>query len=483
MFNKENINIKQFRGQGFMTVSKFNSNGELLFIADKDSKYISLISTSDNKIIGTYDGHNGVIWSLDMTLDTKYMLSCSGDMSCILWNVENGEIITRINETGIPKYVSINNNNLVAIACDPISKRSKSYIKIYTLNDLLNNETEKHIQIFEEKTMRATTVNWLSDEDIIVSYDDGTIKKINYKKKEIIQELKIHEDAIKFVFLTKTKKEILTSSIDKQTKLMDVETLKTNKTFKSTVPINCAVLTPNEDYVLLGGGIEAMMVAKTCDNDLTTKIYQVSNEKLIKEIKNHFGPIRYIDYNSKNESFVTASQDGTAKIHYLKPITNINSNYETFGQVVFKNEDEIKLNNETVKIEEPETKKNTQNQTDKNKIKIKQNQIYPIGHELYKKEEKISDFKINVKINSEKKENSSIKVSNLPSDVELSDLWDIFEFYGRIEENGIKIKKFFNDTVAFINFSTHESAQKAIEKCNKMKIGFCIISVEMCHAK
>ena len=168
MFSKESLNVKQVRGQGFMTVAKFSSNGELLFIADKDSKYITQISTTNNEITGTYNGHNGVIWNLDISHDSKYMISCSGDMSCIVWNVENGEILNRMSETGIPKYVSIN-ENLVAIACDPISKRSKSYISIYLLDDLINGVTNVTVKLDEREIKRATTVNWLTDEIILVT--------------------------------------------------------------------------------------------------------------------------------------------------------------------------------------------------------------------------------------------------------------------------------------------------------------------------
>ena len=486
MFSKESLNVKQFRGQGFMTVAKFSSNGELLFIADKDSKYITQISTTNNEITGTYNGHNGVIWNLDISHDSKYMISCSGDMSCIVWNVENGEILNRMSETGIPKYVSIN-ENLVAIACDPISKRSKSYISIYLLDDLINGVTNVTVKLDEREIKRATTVNWLTDEIILVTYDDGTIKKINYKTGDIIQESKIHDESIKFVFFSNTRTQLLTSSLDKCAKIIDIESFKINKTFKSGVPVNCAIFTPDENYIILGGGIEAMMIAKTSDNDLTTKIYQVSNEKLVKQIANHFGPLRCLDFNPNKSSFVTASQDGSVKIHYLVPMTNIRSNRELFGLAMDKEQEELCLNSETVKIEE--IGETTVNNTNNNKISKNNNktqstnQSYPVGHALYKKEEKISEYKINSKLEIESRPKSAIKVSNLPDNVDIKDLWEMFEYYGRIEDNGIRIKKFYNDTVAFVNYLNIESAQKAIEKCDKKKMGFCIIGVEMTQNK
>ena len=512
MFNNETLNVKQFRGQGFMTVSKFAPSGNLLFIADKDSKYVSLISTINNQLVGTYNGHNGVIWHLDISSDSNYMITCSGDMSCIVWDVKTGNILNIIRETGIPKYISIN-NNLVAIACEPISKRSKSYIIIYSLDDLINGIINPIAKLNEEQSIRATTVSWLSDELIIATYDNGLIKKIDYKLDSIIQEEKVHDESIKSICFSSSKTDFLTGSIDKCAKIIDIDTLKINKTFKSTVPINSAIYTPDNLYVILGGGIEAMMVAKTSDNDLRTKIYQISNEKLYKQITNHFGPLRYLHFNPNKSSFATASQDGTVKIHYFDPITitNLNSNsnsnfdsdfdsnsnldfeFELFGLAAVKNPEELGLNNEIVKIEEinttastSDTSKQTNNNNNNNNNHNKNHSIeqnYPVGHPLHKSEVKISEYKINSKIEGEYKSVYAIKVTNLPEDVDITELWEMFEYYGRIENNGIRIKKFYNDTVAFVNYLNIESATKAIEKCNKKRIGFCIIGVEMTQNK
>jgi translation initiation factor 3 subunit I len=474
MFNKDSFIGKQFRGQGFMTVAKFNSSGDLLFIGDKDSKTISLVSVDNNKIIGTYNGHNGVIWHLDITKDSKYMISCSGDMSCIIWDVMNGNIITRISETGIPKYVSINGDNVV-IACDPISKRSKSYITIYSLDKIISGDTIPNYKFVETEQIRATTLSFINDETLLITYDNGFIKKLNLKTSEKFMEKNIHSDSIKSICLSNDKKKFLTSSLDKTAKIIDIDTFEELACFKSKVPINYAIFTPKNDYVLLGGGIEAMMVAKTSENDLTTKVFEVSSQKLIKVINNHFGPLRYIDFNSNENCFVTASQDGIAKIHYFSNIPKSNDSFELFGNAVYKEEDELELFDETIKIEDY-----NENEVKNSKKDGKPEKIYPVGHTLHKAEIKVSDYVISTSSkSSEPREISAVKVSNLPEDIDIRDLWDMFEYYGRIEHNGIRLKKVYDGTIAFVNYLNSESAKKAIEKCDKKRLGYCVISVEM----
>jgi translation initiation factor 3 subunit I len=478
MFTNGTINVKQYRGQGFMTISKFNSSGDLLFIADKDSKYISLISTIDNKLIGTYNGHNGVVWHLDMT--DKYLISCSGDMTFIIWNILDGDMINSIQETGIPKYVSIN-DKLVIIACDSISKRTQSYIKIYSLEDLINGNSQTITKIETGFDKKATTVNFLTDDIILVTYDNGLIQKINYKTNEVIQESTLHTQSIKSLSFSNNKTQILTCSLDTFAYIIYTDSLEIIKTFKSTVPINYAIFTPDENYVILGGGIEAMQVSKTCDNDLTTKIYDVSTEKIYKQIINHFGPIRYLNFNPNKSSFVSASQDGTVKIQYLVPIVNVKHiNHELFGYALDKEDNDLFLNSETVKITDIKTNNTNDTNITKSKKTIKnEQQVYPVGHPLYSKSIKEAcEYRISSKIEIEQKSTYTVKVSNLPDDVSINELTDMFEYCGRIEPNGIRIKHFFNGIVAFINYLDNESAIKAIERCNKRKIGCCIISVE-----
>lgn len=48
-----------------MTDLKYNRDGDMLFIASKDSS-VSVWWTDNGERIGTYDGHNGAIFSIDI---------------------------------------------------------------------------------------------------------------------------------------------------------------------------------------------------------------------------------------------------------------------------------------------------------------------------------------------------------------------------------------------------------------------------------
>ena len=73
----------------------------------------------------------------------------------------------------------------------------------------------------------------------------------------------------------------------------------------------------------------------------------------------------------------------------------------------------------------------------------------------------------------------AIKVSNLPEDIEYHELLDLFDFFGKIKERGINIKKYKDDTVAFINYLDKSCANSAFEKMNGYRLGYQIINVEV----
>jgi len=518
MFATNTINIKQYRGQGFMTVSRFNNTGEYLFIADKDSKQITLINTLTNMIVGTYHGHNGVIWCLDTNSDTSVLISGSGDTTFIIWDVKTGNSFNQIQAQGIPKCISINySTNMVVMSSDQVGKKPKSYVSFYNLDSLINSKTEPIvITSFEEDGAKITSINWLNDAELIFSMDNGKIRKYNYLTKEIIKEIHPHAMAIKTIKFNNTKEQFVTASIEAKAKIIDSNTFDTVQTLKSTHPINCAVFSADNQYVLLGGGHEALVAGNKDANDTRTKVYNAKTGELFKQISNHFGPIRYIDFNANNKSFVTASQDGIAKIHYWNDITSSNETIanelseskepepivqikpieqiEKFGQYARNNE--IILINEQINWEDANSNKNSSNtelnlanssnssnsSNSQNKINSKKKEYFPVGHENYNKnadQQESKAYKVTSTRTQDIQMPTTVRVSNLPADIDVRDLWETFEFFGRIEERGIKIKSNADEVFAFINYCDEESAKKAVDKMDKSRIEYCVIHVEI----
>ncbi len=72
-----------------LTKIKYNSDGDLLFSVSKDNKP-NVWFSSNGERLGTFDGHNGTVWALDVSNDSKYLLTGSADNTMRMWSVETG---------------------------------------------------------------------------------------------------------------------------------------------------------------------------------------------------------------------------------------------------------------------------------------------------------------------------------------------------------------------------------------------------------
>ena len=347
------------------------------------------------------------------------------------------------------------------------------------------------------KPSKPLVMLWLDNNTLILGCDDGKIVLRNINDIEGISDIeyKIHDGPIKSLVWNKSYTQILTGSQDCTSKQIDITTWTVKSTYKSNVPINCACWNHNDRKVLVGGGIEAMNVAKTLNNDLNLKIFRVSDQKIINHIGSHFGPIRYIDRSPCSKNFISASQDGTVKIYFVKDdITNNKEEQHDLDKepIIFNNFGSFTDSN---KVLSNETNKIINLNWKPSKVKIEKvvnwipgmpkpinDNLY--GGSLYQVNNNDSEFSSKYELATEI-ENSTIRVTNLPKDTRPKELLDLFDLFGRIEERGgIRIKEYdFGSTIAFIKYIHHDSALKAIDKMDGLPLEHNIIKVELARPR
>ena len=211
--------------------------------------------------------------------------------------------------------------------------------------------------------------------------------------------------------------------------------------------------------VLLGGGIEAMLVAmaKSETNDLKTKLYNINSEKLVRQFTSHFGPLRYIDVYGKQ--FVTAGQDGIVKLHSFDM-------FEGFIETI-KTEDMVTIpKNETVQDKKTTTKPIVG--STRKIVGMNDNSQKGIA---------FVDKKLNTNFDKRVDEpvKRTIKLSNLPEEVTENDLYEQFDLFGKIDgrikivrlENNTNSASMYKDIIAYISYTDCENANKAYEQKTK----------------
>ncbi|BHF84101.1 Eukaryotic translation initiation factor 3 subunit I [Sparganum proliferum] len=72
-----------------MTRVLFNKEGDLVFTAAKNASPNVWFSQNGERL-GTFEGHQGVIWCIDVDYTSSRLVSGSGDSTLKLWDVSCG---------------------------------------------------------------------------------------------------------------------------------------------------------------------------------------------------------------------------------------------------------------------------------------------------------------------------------------------------------------------------------------------------------
>ena len=72
-----------------LTFLSYNREGDLLFSCAKDH-HPNVWFADNGERLGTYIGHNGAVWSCDVSRDSSLLLTGSADQSAKLWSVQSG---------------------------------------------------------------------------------------------------------------------------------------------------------------------------------------------------------------------------------------------------------------------------------------------------------------------------------------------------------------------------------------------------------
>ncbi|KAJ7759207.1 WD40-repeat-containing domain protein [Mycena metata] len=75
-----------------LTQIKFNKEGDLLFSCSKDH-IINVWYSHNGERLGTYNGNNGTVWTVDVDSESRFLVSGAADNTLRLWAVESGKCL------------------------------------------------------------------------------------------------------------------------------------------------------------------------------------------------------------------------------------------------------------------------------------------------------------------------------------------------------------------------------------------------------
>ena len=316
------IPIQKVRTEGFVTLSKYDKNGDNLYICDQKSETIKKINIHD-MTIKKFKDHSGIIWDLTSLEKNDMIGSVSGDQSLILNEISTGDIILKKEFEGIPRYISSNEEESymsIYIEMKIKNKKNKLIILKNLSKENLRDENFYDINSIElELEENMTSMTW-DKENLFIGLSDGVLKIMDVEKCQIIQSEKIHNKGIKSLNISKKFENcVLTGSQDGTSKEINFKNFEVINEYKVDFPINTAKYNQNERKIYIAGGLDAIEIAETKNNDLTVKVF-TRGGKMKNAINGHFGPIRYLSISNRNKNFATGSQDGTVIIYNMENV-------------------------------------------------------------------------------------------------------------------------------------------------------------------
>jgi WD40 repeat protein len=135
------------------------------------------------------------------------------------------------------------------------------------LGDYFSDDEEENNQ------KKITTINFLDNNILFITFDNGFYGIYDTDSKVFTKLEKLHENSIKSVSFNKDRTKLITSSIDCTCKIINLSDYKCEVVIENIVPCNYAVFSPLRNYVIVGGGIDAMLVSQKSNNDFTSRFY------------------------------------------------------------------------------------------------------------------------------------------------------------------------------------------------------------------
>lgn len=304
-----------------LTTVKFNRDGDLLFSAAKDKKPCVWF-TSNGERLGTFNGHEGGVWHLDVNDRSTLLLTGSGDKTARLWEVETGREKFKFEHASAVRCVGFAHGDQMILTAQDNSFSQTPTIFIYNLARELSEQDSRPVRELKEEdlTTKISSALWGPLNQTIVSGgDDGTIRVWDVERGVQISKITQHKKKINSIQFSKDKTMFITASSDMTAKLFDTKTLQLLKTFTSDRPLNTADVSSIMNHVIVGGGQDAMDVTTTDARSGHFEVdffHSVYSEKLA-SVKGHFGPVHTVAFSPDGKSYASGSEDGYVRLHHM----------------------------------------------------------------------------------------------------------------------------------------------------------------------
>jgi len=301
----------------------FNVDGDLLFSAAKDYS-VTVWNAESGERLGTYDGHNGVVWSISVDAKSKRLLTASGDTTVRLWEVETGKHVATFPHDSPARCVTFAEGDQRFLSVTDQVMGMVPAIQVFACSADLELKKSAPVPLLRLQApgggLKILKAVWgYRNSTILSAYSDGNLRIYDVESRKEMQAIKAHDKTVTALQKDKWGTTFVTASKDGTAKLWDIRTFDCVKVYDVGRPLNAASLSPLMEHVIMGGGERAEEVTLTgaTSEQFKVRFFHTVFGTELGSVTGHFGPINALAFSPDGRSFVSGSEDGFIRLHHL----------------------------------------------------------------------------------------------------------------------------------------------------------------------
>jgi len=315
-----------------ITVVKFNFDGDLLFTGSGE-KVVNLWYANSGERIGSFEP-KAAVRTLDVTNNSDILIVGTNVGTLEFFKIDGGQLLGHYSLDARFKTIQLSYGDKKLLTLVEWYHKDKSGVTelfIFDveklLKDLLENKTPQELKLEPERTItiknvkdKYCQVNWgLLNKTIYAAREDGHFEIFDLEGN-IIKSARIHDDRLHSFSVAKEHTFIVTCSKE-GAKIIDPESLKILKTFKTEVPMNAGCISPltfdpkyPKYHAIIAGGVAAIDAAMSKGGGFEVRLLNLVNEEEIGRISGHFGPVNALAFYPDGRGFVSGGEEGIIRL-------------------------------------------------------------------------------------------------------------------------------------------------------------------------
>ncbi|KAI7830053.1 eukaryotic translation initiation factor 3 subunit I [Kickxella alabastrina] len=275
----------------------------------------------NGELVGTYEGHQGSIWSIDCNNATTLIVTGAADNTARLWHAETGKELHKWDLPTAIKRIEFSHDDRYVLMVTEERMGYKSGIYVFAIDNSMPEQSNEPVVILRPSPSKATVAAWsYLDKYIVAGHEDGSLTLYDWANEEIVRRASdAHTERVTDMQMWKDGSYFITSSKDKTARLFETTTLTPTKVYKADTGINSAAMTPTQDLVVLGGGQDSSQVTTTSSRQgkFESRFYHKIFEDEVGRVKGHFGPINSLAVQPDGKAFASGGEDGYVRVHHF----------------------------------------------------------------------------------------------------------------------------------------------------------------------